>query len=154
MGLERSGAVLDPLSFADPERQVYSLDDNTVAPSDLTQKYRLLPKKEVSRRLNAQAAGMGHASEPPWCNGTVAASSIQGLRVPTSAAAVTMSLQQPSLQVSARGTLQLTLLSAAAVSGRPPPLRTGDAECRSFDPGDPKGPSDPGLCAGQSVLPR
>lgn len=54
VGLGSSGAALDPQSFADPECQVHSLDINMVAPNDLTQKYRLLPKRGVSRRLNAQ----------------------------------------------------------------------------------------------------
>ncbi len=123
MGLERSGAALDQRSFADPECQVHSLDDNTVAPYDHMQKYRLLLKKEVSRRLNAQAAGMGYASEPSCCKGQVAARSIQDPRVATSTAAVIVSLQLPPLQVSARGALQLTSFSAAAVSGRQPPLQ-------------------------------
>jgi hypothetical protein len=121
VGLGSSGAALDPQSFADPECQVHSLDINMVAPNDLTQKYRLLPKRGVSRRLNAQPAGIGYASEASCCNGLVAARSIQVPRVPISSPAIIKPLQ-PS-QVDVRGTRRLTPSSSVVVLRRPSPAQ-------------------------------
>ena len=58
MGLASSNTVLDPASFADPEHQVHSLDGDMESSNDSPQQCRLLSRREVNRRLNAQFAGM------------------------------------------------------------------------------------------------
>ena len=133
VGLASSNTVLDPASFADPEHQVHSLDGDMESSNDSPQQCRLLSKREVNRRLNAQFAGMGYDREPSAGPEPAAGRYTQGPKGPALTAAVVR--LPPSSQVGARGTMRLTSLSAVVVSaGSPYQVSARDTPLMTYPP--------------------